>query len=96
MTPEQDKVICEECGWRGRVNELLQANHPFDPNDTAMGCPRCKSIDLCVSLCDEPGCQRKVACGFPVEGGYRNTCGDHYREWLRSQEKPATSGQSQV
>lgn len=33
------------------------------------------------AICDEPGCLEFVSCGFPTkDGGYRSTCGDHYRE----------------
>lgn len=27
--------------------------------------------------CDEPGCAKEGTCGFPVKGGYRNTCFEH-------------------
>ncbi len=30
--------------------------------------------------CDEPGCKEGATCGFPIPGGYRRTCGKHYRE----------------
>ena len=33
-------------------------------------------------ICDEPGCLKDIGCGFPTEdGGYRWTCGEHYRKY---------------
>lgn len=30
--------------------------------------------------CDEPGCHQQATCGWPDSaGGYRRTCGEHYR-----------------
>jgi len=41
-----------------------------------------------LSCCDEPGCYEKISAGFPVEGGYRQTCGEHYRMYsLKHQER---------
>jgi hypothetical protein len=28
-------------------------------------------------ICDEPGCLDDVTCGWPSEGGYRQTCSEH-------------------
>ena len=33
--------------------------------------------------CDEPGCKVEATCGFPVDGGYRRTCGDHMLAAMR-------------
>lgn len=33
------------------------------------------------SKCDEPGCSKRISCGWPSGTGYRQTCGDH---WGRS------------
>lgn len=35
--------------------------------------------------CDEPGCGRVATCGWPSDGGYRRTCGIHYRAALAPQ-----------
>jgi hypothetical protein len=41
-----------------------------------------------LSCCDEPGCYEQISAGFPVEGGYRQTCGEHYRMYsLKHQER---------
>ena len=32
-----------------------------------------------LGYCDEPGCYNEVTAGYPVEGGYRRSCGEHYR-----------------
>jgi hypothetical protein len=39
-----------------------------------------------IPRCDEPGCEREATCGWPTRpggtsgnGGYRRTCGEHYR-----------------
>ena len=29
--------------------------------------------------CDERGCRKQATCGWPTNGGYRRTCGDHMR-----------------
>lgn len=36
-----------------------------------------KDLKLSVGLCDEPGCFERFTCGWPSEGGYRNTCYNH-------------------
>ena len=41
-----------------------------------------------LSCCDEPGCYEQISAGFPVEGGYRSTCSEHYRMYsLKHQER---------
>ena len=41
-----------------------------------------------LTCCDEPGCYEQISSGFPVEGGYRQTCGEHYRMYsLKHQER---------
>ena len=30
--------------------------------------------------CDEPGCNSQASCGWPSIGGYRHTCGKHWRK----------------
>lgn len=72
-----DKLVCEECGWEGLTDDMLSAQNPWDATETITGCPVCKQPNCLVKVCDEPGCWRKVTCGTPVKGGYRNTCGVH-------------------
>lgn len=33
--------------------------------------------DTLPVVCDEPKCVKASGCGFPIEGGYRNTCFEH-------------------
>jgi len=40
------------------------------------------------AICDEPGCLEYVSCGFPIENGYRSTCGKHYREYKERHPEP--------
>ena len=72
-----EKFKCPLCDWRGLANDLLRAASPFDPSDFISGCPKCKGVDICKIVCDEPGCWREVACGTPTVNGYRNTCPEH-------------------
>ena len=74
-----DRWKCSECGGVYNGASLLRAASPFDKDDTIVGCPRCKSVDSMTGVCDEPRCDSVSTCGFPTEGGYRRTCGDHYR-----------------
>jgi hypothetical protein len=37
-----------------------------------------------AAQCDEPGCTRRVTCGWPSGAGYRQTCSEHGREaWAK-------------
>ena len=76
---EPDKIICNECGWRGHSADVLTATSPFDAEDVLRACPKCLSIDRFDRLCDEPGCTRTVSCGTPTSDAhrYRSTCGEH-------------------
>ena len=72
------KWRCEECDWHGTHDQLLKAPNPFDPANMIYGCPNCKEVNDMMAICDEPGCEQKVSCGFPADDdGYRNTCFDH-------------------
>jgi hypothetical protein len=73
------KVKCSahRCDWRGQDDELLKAQNPFDADDIVIGCPKCKSIDSIVCVCDEDGCWDPGTCGTPTPDGYRNTCWKH-------------------
>lgn len=69
--------MCGSCNWRGMSSELLTAANPFDPTELIEGCPACFAIDEAVVACDEPECWRHATCGFPIDGGYLQTCYDH-------------------
>lgn len=77
MKTEPNKVECRECYWKGQRTELLTAPDPFCPGDNCFGCPKCKSIDCFLLLCDEPGCSNSATCGTPTPDGYRSTCHHH-------------------
>ena len=68
---------CPECNWIGCDSALLQAQNPFAPTETIVGCPSCKGIEAFVELCDEEGCQSPATCGCPTPTGYRRTCFEH-------------------
>lgn len=69
---------CAGCRWVGVDSEILTAPSPFDAADSISGCPRCKTVDKFVNVCDEPGCSREAGCGWPTpDGGYRRTCSEH-------------------
>ena len=72
---------CENrnCGWIGREIELLLAAHPFEPDETVRGCPKCHAIDSMLECCDEPECFEASTCGWTDSSGnrYRRTCGKH-------------------
>lgn len=79
-----DKVICTErrCYWQGTTDDMLKAPSPFDSDDELQGCPKCKCVNTLVLACDVDGCWKETSCGFPtLDGGYRRTCGDHYRAY---------------
>lgn len=74
------RVLCIECKWCGPEAEMLTATSPFDPEDTVVGCPKCKTVNRLHRACDVEGCDRESSCGFPSDSGYRRTCGEHYRK----------------
>ena len=79
-TDKIKKAKCSErhCNWKGLEGDLLEAQNPFDPFDTLIGCPECKSINTIYPVCDEEGCWDAVTCGTPTPEGYRSTCGNHW------------------
>src|SRR5574343_1782521 len=77
--PRPLRWLCNSCDWIGSDAELLRAPNPFDSSDAIVGCPKCKAVEDVVNACDEPRCDREATCGFPDPGGYRRTCGSHYR-----------------
>lgn len=71
------KRFCTECGWCGDAAEVLNNQNPFDPGDTIVGCPKCKSVNTMRTVCDEPDCWEPDTCGTPTPTGYRRTCHEH-------------------
>jgi hypothetical protein len=78
MPLSPNRLFCESCNWRGTVDDILAAPHPFDPEDTVSGCPQCREIGGLCQVCDEEGCWDMASCGTPLkDGGYRRTCHRH-------------------
>lgn len=57
----------------------------YDALDAAEG------AECDANECDEPGCNRRADCGWPVPdgGGYRRTCGGHTNEKQAHTKTPA-------
>jgi len=68
---------CIHCDWIGGIDQMLVAEHPFDPDDEVRGCPDCKEVNPFARLCDEPGCTQRATCGTPTPEGYRLACHEH-------------------
>jgi hypothetical protein len=83
-------VLGDKLRWKcecGHVCTQAEMDHVKDPNPlpgepvtTWLVCPRCRTPENWTGLCDEPGCNNHISCGWPSDGGYRNTCGTHYRK----------------
>jgi len=72
------KVTCDDCGWRGHEDQVLQAPSPFQATDIVYGCPACLSVNSMAMACAHPECWEGVTCGSPLpDGGYTQTCGLH-------------------
>jgi ssDNA-binding Zn-finger/Zn-ribbon topoisomerase 1 len=75
------KMVCDECGWCGDGDHVLNGFNPFDPDVAVEGCPQCKKIDSVSRACDEPWCRKQVVFGLLLpDGTYRCTCHDHKPE----------------
>jgi len=70
---------CTECVTIFEEDVLLKAPNPFSPQEDIVGCPVCKAVDNFHDVCDEPGCKADTSCGFPINGGYRRTCHEHWK-----------------
>ena len=69
-TPEApEKWLCTECleVSFGR----LEAQNPFDPEDTLCGCEKCKAAEKLIQACQHPGCEQPASGGYPGALGYR-------------------------
>jgi len=76
----QKMCKCGECGYVFPADDVLEAPNPFDvySDEVIEGCPKCKTPENILRLCDEPGCQHEASCGTPTkEDGYRRTCHLH-------------------
>lgn len=72
--------LCNRCDEIVNNNDLLSGWNPFDEDENIHGCPKCRQCNEGFHMvCDEPGCTKRVSCGWPSESGYRQTCHDHYR-----------------
>lgn len=71
-TPPKQRWECDECGWVGTWGQM-------DHVDTWLVCPACRAPEQWTALCDEPGCDEQVPCGWPSASGHRHTCGAHYK-----------------
>ena len=75
MTLKPNRWKCDVCGHISQESELLVGKSPFRDDDDVVGCPKCRMIPNFIEMCDE--CDHDAACGTPIEGGYRRTCGEH-------------------
>jgi hypothetical protein len=95
VLPDESKVTCDECHWKGTLG---QVDRVLDPNplpntepDMWHVCPRCRTPEHIVMACDEEHCWERVTCGTPTPEGYRNTCSVH-APWRKADGYPdATS-----
>ena len=76
------RLRCVECSSIIDETAVLVAPNPFDHSEELHGCPTCKSVDSLVSVCDEPGCDKDVSCGWVSPAGYRHTCYQH-SNWVK-------------
>lgn len=76
------KWKCSEwrCGWHGDDEEILSAPDPFTTDGLIYGCPKCRTVESLVIVCDEPGCTAEGTCGWLSHTGYRRTC---FKHWVR-------------
>jgi hypothetical protein len=81
------KYLCGDCTWHGDQSEVLEARNPFCPEDSLLGCPRCRDVTI-FKACDEDGCWKQVTCGVNTPSGYRQVCGDHFQALVSSPGEP--------
>jgi len=68
---------CRECEWTGKQEAIVQFQDPERAGNSWRICPECRAAEQFDNICDEPGCRRVAAFGWPSSEGYRRTCGDH-------------------
>lgn len=71
-----NKVICNDCDWRGTHSELLESINSF-LQEIVFSCPNCKSTDNFSRICDEKDCWSLKDVGFATEEGYKFFCYKH-------------------
>ena len=75
------KLRCKECDWIGSVDDMLEADNPFDPGYTIIGCPECKTPCNLEYACEVEGCNELSTCGFcGKDGEYHQVCGKHFEK----------------
>lgn len=79
MSGEFAKCMNWRCDWHGPSDDLLRAADPFNDGDEVVACPKCRDQNVAAG-CDEPVCTKQGSCGWPSPGGYRRTCGTHWRK----------------
>lgn len=75
-TVSPDRPLCNECGWQGDREDLLEAAHPFEPvGTTVFGCPSCREI---ITI-EPPGASvgTKLASSEPLGPHYDGTTMDN-------------------
>ena len=74
----KNKVVCNKCGWHGKLKDTHTISHPYELGEILYLCPICLELESSmVGACDEPYCQQISTCGTPTDSGYRRTCGKH-------------------
>ena len=81
-----DRFICSVCKVHLKSDEFLEAPHPFESGETLYGCPKCKSLNSEIGVCDEQNCWKPSTCGTPTPKGYRRTCGEHVPDQSEKEE----------
>lgn len=87
MTGNKEAITrwkCEACGEVSDQDELLVAPNPFDPGDTIIGCPQCRSVEGFREACASMGCPHASTSGTPDLFGYRYL-------WLCVEHSPASA-----
>lgn len=77
---DTNKRICTECRWRGQETEVRIVLDPDDGTNSFAVCPACGIADHIVTICDEPGCDKRAdvgGCDPRHDGAYRWTCYPH-------------------
>jgi len=89
MTTTSDAAAtwrCTECRWTGRIAQMETL--PNTKHDLVYQvCPLCGAADHFMLICDEPGCELDVTCGWNSSGGYRRTCGKHFHLKVDSHDR---------
>lgn len=73
----KSRWLCEECRNVCLEDELLDADNPFKPGWTVVGCPNCLEVSSMVGACDTEPCDKRGIMGTQTADGYRWTCYRH-------------------